>query len=208
MANATIVGGELFTWTFLDDFGAADVSGISTGELDLGDGTIDKLLHIATAQTVNGTAGIGLNIEVYGKAGANNEDYHLLGTLGAGGSAAILTATMDEAVDADVNGSHLHVDATTVLDDADATTGRWLLLDATPANSELVKIIGWSDGAFFNLSQAVTLDHADTGALFPATEQPFNVPNGIRYVQVIFSNKDTAANYYCHVSYSGVSDFV
>jgi hypothetical protein len=209
MADATIAGGVLFDWTALNDT-ASDTPGLATGELDLGDGIVDVTLSIITAHTDANTVGAGLdvNVEVYGRKGALGENYQLLGTLSEGGTTS-LTATMDAAIDADGGtGDVLPVDATTVFDENDAAIGRLFLLDATLLNSEMVKIIGWVDGASFKLSQLVTLDHADTGALFQATEQQMSIPNGIRYIKVVWNNKDDDANYAVQVSYSGILAYV
>lgn len=208
MADATIAGGVLFDWTLLGDT-VSDMPGLSSGELDLGDGIVDVTLSIITAHIDTNAAGTNdVNVEVYGRKGTLGENYQLLGTLSAGGGTS-LTATMDAAIDADGGtGDVLPVDATTVFDETDAAVGRLFLLDATLLNSEMVKIIGWVDGVSFKLSQLVTLDHADTGALFQATEQQFSVPNGIRYVRVVWNDKDDDANYAVQVSYSGILAYV
>jgi hypothetical protein len=204
VADASKIQGQLLDWTLLDDT-ASDSPSVDSGELDIGEGAVDVVLNIAVAhKDANAASTNFVTYKVFVKTGANDEDWRLHATGGAGGGTAV-----KEDVAAQSASAQNRIE---VADTTDWNTGlgeRLFLLDATLLNSEIVQIFGWVDNDAYLCVDNLTITHENTADLLDGlVESPVSIPNGVRYVKVVFSNADDDANYAVRVDYSGVSAYV
>ena len=204
MADATKVSGQLLDWTALGDM-VTDTPSVDSGTLDVGEGVIDTVLHIAVAHTDTNAASTNyVTVKVFTRSGATDETWNLHAVFQAGGGTAVAEALDAESASAQAN---IKVAATT---DWDTGLGeRLFLLDASLVASEIVAILGWADADYYIAADNLTNTHAATTSVLydGLVEVPINIPNGIRYVKAVFSNADDDANYAVRVDYSAVSAY-
>ena len=207
MADATKVQGVIKDWTLLDDTGSdsptVDTDNTGAG-FDIGAGAVDVELNIKIAHIDANAAGVNyVSYKVFGKYGANNEDWGLLTASSSGGGTAVKE---------DLNGNSA-TNEIPVADTTDWDTGlgeKLFIYDtANILNSEVVEIAGWHDTVHYTATHNLTNVHANTADLLDGlNEHRIPIPNGIRYVKVVFSNSDDDANYAVKVDYSAVSEYV
>jgi hypothetical protein len=208
LADASKIQGVLLDWKLLDDVGSDNPSvdsEDSPGVIDLGEGIIDVILNITVAhRDANAAATNYVTYRVYGKTGAAEEDWRLLGTGSAGGGTAV-----QEALDAESASGQAQIKVAAITDWDDGLGQRLFLLDTVILDSEMVTVFGWVDADYYIAANNLAVTHAATTSILHdgVTESPFNIPNGIRYAKVVFSNADDDATYAVRVDYSGVSAF-
>lgn len=200
MSDATKTGGQLLDWTLLDDT-TSDVPTIDSGTLDVGAGSIDIVLNIAVAhKDANAASTNYVTIKVFTRSGATDETWNLHATSQAGGGTAV-----KEDINAQSASGQAEIQ---VADTTDWDTGlgeRLFILDATITASEIVHILSWHDNDHYNAIDNLVNTHEDTADLLDGlVEIPVNIPNGVQYVKVTFSNADDDANYAVRVDYTAI----
>lgn len=196
---------QILDWTLLDDVGS-DYPTVATGTID----TVDyagKLLSITTCHADANAAGANyVTIKIYGCFGSDPavpENWRVIGTMQAGGGTA---TKVDVGTSSAAGQKELLVADTTAWD-----TGlqeRIFVLDATPANSELVTIAGWHDNTHYTCLNNLSQTHANTADLLDGvTAQTFILPNELRYYEVVWSNSDDDATYYVRADIGAVTDY-
>lgn len=203
MAKAVKYQGNILDWTLLPDT-VSDSPSVDSGQHDVGEGAIDVELSIKVAHIDTNAAGINfVTIKVLGKYGPNDEDWGLLSQIQSGGGTAVKE---------DLNAlSAAGQNRIEVADTTDWDTGlgeRLFLLDATLVNSEIVEIFGWIDADCYLAIDNLTNSHQNTADLLNGlSEHRVYIPNGIRYVKVVFHNSDDDAEYAVKVDFSRVTEF-
>ena len=78
--------------------------------------------------------------------------------------------------------------------------------DATLANSELIQVKSWADADYYTATRNLINTHENTADLLNGVyEAVFNLPDGVRYVNVTFTNADDDANYAVRVDYGNIT---
>jgi len=207
--DATNLQGQALDWTLLDDTGTDNPS-VTTGKIDLSD-YVKTTLSLVVAHADANAAGANIvTIKIFAGFGIHDpstnpyeEELRLVGVLTAGGGTAV-----KEDISGTSNADQKEI---TVADTTDWDTGlgeRLFILDATPANSEIVTIAGWHDNTHYNAMSNLSNTHLNTADLLDGvTEQTFELPKGARYFKVDFFNSDDDATYYVRCDYIAVTDY-
>ena len=203
MADFTKTQGTFLDWTALGDT-VSDTPGLDSGTLTIPAGALETILNITVAhKDVNAAAANYVDVKVYIRAGANDEDWRLWSKTSAGGGTAVAEALDAESASAQ---AQIKVAATT---DWDTGFGeRLFLLDNTLVNSEVVTIIGWADADYYIAADNLTVTHAATTSILYGGLAEINValPSGADYCKVVFANADDDANYAVRVDYVSTTD--
>jgi len=202
MADFTKSRGQLKDWTLLDDT-ATDTPTVDSGELDLSGGDIGCILHLVVAHAdVVDAATSPVYINVMTKKGSGNEDWGLFAQLQAGGGQAVT-----EALDAESASGQKQVKVAATTDWDTGQLERLFLLDGTPANSELVTVMGWADADYYLVAENLSNTHAIATALFDGVDEiPVYIPPEFQTVKVLFGNSHGTATYYLRVDYELITD--
>ncbi len=206
--DATNLQGQALDWTLLDDIGS-DNPFVTTGSIDLSD-YVKTTLSLVVAHADANAAGANIVtikiLALFGTDLANTEDWRTVGILTAGGGTAVKEDIAATSGFGEANPERIEVADTT---DWDTGLGeRLFILDATPANSELVHVAGWADNDYYKAAASLTKSHANTADLLDGvTEQTFELPKGAQYFRIMFFNSDDDATYYVRCDYIAVIDY-
>lgn len=201
MADLTKAVAELLDWTLLDDTGS-DIPSASSPDLALAV-ELGTILHIVVAHAdTNDASTSHVSLKVMTKKGSANEDWGVYAELQAGGGQAT-----KEDLNAQSASGQTHIE---VADTTDFDTGlleRLFILDATPADSELVTIMGWADNDYYLADDNLTNTHENTADLLDGVDEiEVTVPPEFGNVKVLFGNSHGTATYYVRVDYERITE--
>ena len=204
MADFTKSKAELLDWTLLDDT-ATDSPKVETSALAL-DEELGAILTLVVAHADATDASTSMvHISVQYKVGSNDEDWREHVHLEAGGGQAT-----KEDLDAESASGQTQVKVGSTADWDTGECERLFILDtATPANSELVTVVGWSDNDYYTAADDLTNTHQNTADLLNGVDEiPVRIPKEYDSVKVIFTNSHGTAQYYVRVDYNVITEIV